>query len=146
MVTTASTAPTVAKNSKVSKIYYYGTGRDKTSSARVFMYNGTGNITVNGKNLEKFFSNPSNRMIVMQPLKVINNINSFDFKITVKGGGFSGQADAIRLGIARALVQFDESLRTILRQHGLLTRDRRKVERKKYGLLKARKKTQYSKR
>lgn len=132
--------------SKSSKIYYYGTGRDKTSTARVFMSKGVGNISVNSKSLDKFFSNPSNRMIVMQPLKVVNHVNSFDFKITVKGGGFSGQADAIRLGIARALVQFDESLRSDLRQHGLLTRDKRKVERKKYGLLKARKKTQYSKR
>lgn len=136
-------ASTVSKN---SKIYYYGTGRDKTSTARVFMSKGVGNISVNSKSLDKFFSNPSNRMIVMQPLKVVNHVNSFDFKITVKGGGFSGQADAIRLGIARALVQFDESLRSDLRQHGLLTRDKRKVERKKYGLLKARKKTQYSKR
>lgn len=129
-----------------SSNFYYGTGRDKTATARVFMRKGSGGINVNNKSLENFFGNRAKHMVVMQPLKAANLVNVFEFVITVKGGGFSGQADAIRLGIARALVRFDESLRPVLRQHSLLTRDKRKVERKKYGLRKARKDTQYSKR
>ncbi len=129
----------------VAKIYYYGTGRDKTSVARVFMSKGKGQITINNRSLEQYFG-PSFRMIVTQSLETANLINHFDLKITVAGGGSSGQADAIRLGISRALLDFNEELRPILRKGGFLTRDKRKVERKKYGLRKARKKEQYSKR
>lgn len=129
-----------------AKLYYYGTGRDKTSTARVFMCKGTGQTIINNRSLEHFFGNPSSRMIVMQPLHAVDMLNNFNFIITVNGGGFSGQADAIRLGIARALLEFNIELKPILRKHGFLTRDKRKVERKKYGLRKARKKEQYSKR
>ena len=130
----------------VAKVYYYGTGRDKTATARVFMSKGSGQMTINGRSLEHYFGRPSSRMIVMQSLEAVNMVNKFDFKITTAGGGSSGQADAIRLGISRALLEFNEELRSILRKGGFLTRDKRKVERKKYGLRKARKKEQYSKR
>lgn len=124
----------------------YGTGRRKTATARVFVKSGTGQINVNGKPLEQFFGRATSRMIVMQPLEVTENVGRFDINATTAGGGASGQAGAIRHGLARALVEYDESLRGPLRAAGYLTRDSRKVERKKVGLRKARKATQYSKR
>lgn len=130
-----------------AKVYYYGTGRDKTSVARVFMSKGTGKVTINdGRTLEEYFKRETFRMVVKQPLNVVNMADYFDFKINVRGGGNSGQADAVRLGISRALVDFDVELKSALRNGGFLTRDKRKVERKKCGLRKARKKEQYSKR
>jgi len=124
----------------------YGTGRRKTSAARVFLSPGNGNITVNGRELDKFFGRETARMVVRQPLVLTDNVDKLDVKVTVQGGGNTGQAGAIRHGIARALLEFDESLRGPLRQAGLLTRDARMVERKKVGLHKARKRPQFSKR
>lgn len=124
----------------------YGTGRRKSSSARVFLKLGNGKININKRSLENYFSRNTARMIVLQPLKVLDMINKFDFYITVKGGGTSGQAGAIRHGISRALLQYDAALLPNLRKLGLLTRDSRKVERKKVGLRKARRSPQYSKR
>lgn len=124
----------------------YGTGRRKTSAARVFLSSGTGNITVNNQPLDRYFGRQTARMIVRQPLEVVEATDKFDIKITVRGGGNSGQAGAIRHGIARALVEQDESLRVSLRKAGFLTRDAREVERKKVGLRKARKRPQFSKR
>ena len=124
----------------------YGTGRRKTSTARVFLSPGSGKITVNGRALDEFFGRETARMVVRQPLVLTDNLNKLDVKVTVKGGGNTGQAGAIRHGIARALLEYDESLRAPLRQAGLLTRDARMVERKKVGLHKARKRPQYSKR
>jgi small subunit ribosomal protein S9 len=126
--------------------YDYGTGRRKTSAARVFMTPGTGNILVNNHPLDEYFGRETARMIVRQPLEVVEMVNKVDVKVTVRGGGNSGQAGAIRHGIARALVESDESLRSTLRRAGFLTRDARAVERKKVGLRKARKRPQYSKR
>jgi len=125
---------------------YYGTGRRKSSTARVFMKPGSGNITINALSIEQYFGRETAHMILKQPLDVTDNNDKFDMKITVKGGGDSGQAGAIRLGIARALLKYDESLRPELKKAGLLTRDARKVERKKVGLHKARRATQFSKR
>jgi small subunit ribosomal protein S9 len=125
---------------------YYGTGRRKTSSARVFMRPGSGHITVNGRPVDEYFGRETARMILRQPLEQAEVADRFDFRVTVEGGGGSGQAGAIRLGVARALVSFDEELRTPLRRGGFLTRDDREVERKKIGLRKARRSTQYSKR
>lgn len=125
---------------------HYGTGRRKTSAARVFMRPGSGEITVNGRPLDEYFGRETSRMIVRQPLNVAEMDGKVDIKVTVKGGGPNGQAGAIRLGIARALVAYDEGLRGELRRAGLLTRDAREVERKKVGLRKARRATQYSKR
>jgi len=125
---------------------YYGTGRRKSSTARVFMTTGSGQFTVNNKPLEEYFGRKTAHMIVRQPLERTDMLSNFDFNITVKGGGGSGQAGAIRLGISRALLSYDEGLRSALRGGGLLTRDSREVERKKVGLRKARKATQYSKR
>lgn len=125
---------------------YYGTGRRKTSSARVFMRPGSGDITVNGRPVDEFFGRETARMIVRQPLEAAEVQSRFDFHITVEGGGGSGQAGAIRMGVARALVSYEEDLRGVLRQGGYLTRDDRKVERKKPGQPKARKKFQFSKR
>jgi len=124
----------------------YGTGRRKTSAARVFLSPGNGNITVNGRELDRFFGRETARMVVRQPLALTDNLDKLDVQVTVTGGGNTGQAGAIRHGIARALLEFDESLRAPLRQAGLLTRDARMVERKKIGLHKARKRPQYSKR
>ena len=126
--------------------YSYGTGRRKTSTARVFIAKGTGQITVNAKSLENFFGRETSRMIVRQPMEVANVVNDLDLKITVKGGGSSGQAGAIRHGIARALVDYNENFHGPMRESGFLTRDARAVERKKAGLRKARKKPQFSKR
>ena len=125
---------------------FYGTGRRKTSTARVFIQKGKGKITVNKELLDKYFDRETARMIVRQPLEQAELLNKIDVSATVKGGGGSGQAGAIRHGLSRALLQYDENLRPILREHGFLTRDARKVERKKVGLRKARKATQYSKR
>jgi len=124
----------------------YGTGRRKSSVARVFLRKGTGNITVNGRPLDVFFGRQTACMIVRQPLELTNNTERFDIIATASGGGTTGQAGAIRLGIARALVDYDESLKPELRKAGFMTRDARKVERKKVGLHKARRATQYSKR
>ncbi len=124
----------------------YGTGRRKTATARVFVKPGTGRILVNRRGLDDYFGRETARMIVRQPLDVADAGDRFDFTVTVKGGGGSGQAGAIRHGIARALVDYDESLRAPLREAGFLTRDARAVERKKVGLRKARKRPQYSKR
>ena len=124
----------------------YGTGRRKSSAARVFLRSGTGRVLVNNQTLDEYFGRETARMIVRQPLEVADAVDQFDLRITVDGGGGSGQAGAIRLGIARALVEYDEKLRLPLRQAGLLTRDAREVERKKVGLRKARKRPQYSKR
>ncbi|MCZ6659013.1 MAG: 30S ribosomal protein S9 [Gammaproteobacteria bacterium] len=124
----------------------YGTGRRKTSAARVFLCTGSGNITVNSHPLDKYFGRETARMIVRQPLEVAELVDKVDVRVTVRGGGSSGQAGAIRHGIARALVEHDENLRSPMRQAGFLTRDAREVERKKVGLRKARKRPQYSKR
>jgi small subunit ribosomal protein S9 len=124
----------------------YGTGRRKTSTARVFLNSGNGNITVNGRPLDKFFGRETARMVVRQPLTVTDMADKVDISVTVSGGGNTGQAGAIRHGIARALVEHDESMRSPLRRAGFLTRDARMVERKKVGLRKARKRPQYSKR
>ena len=130
----------------MSTTQYYGTGRRKTSAARVFLRPGTGAITINNRTIEDFFGRETARMIVRQPLELTNNIEAFDVVVTVKGGGSFGQAGAIRHGITRALMQFDETLRPALREAGYVTRDSRMVERKKVGLRKARKKPQFSKR
>ena len=121
-------------------------GRRKTSKARVFLVKGSGLITVNKKNLDDYFGREVARMVVRQPLETAQIVGSVDIKATVKGGGSFGQAGAIQLGIARALVEYDESLKNTLKKEGFLTRDSRKVERKKVGLRKARKRPQYSKR
>jgi len=126
--------------------YNYGTGRRKTAAARVFLSTGTGKISVNAQSLEEFFGRETSRMVVRQPLEVADMTDKLDAKITVRGGGNSGQAGAIRHGIARALVDFDENFRGPMRQAGFLTRDARAVERKKVGLRKARKRPQFSKR
>lgn len=125
---------------------YYGTGRRKTSTARVYMRAGKGDVTVNDRPLDEYFGRQTARMIVRQPLETVDVMNRFDFNITVSGGGNSGQAGAIRHGIARALLSYDEEMRSVLRKAGFLTRDARQVERKKVGLRKARRATQYSKR
>ena len=125
---------------------YYGTGRRKSSAARVFMTKGSGQIMVNERPLDEFFGRETARMIVRQPLEKLEMMDKFDIKATVKGGGISGQAGAIRLGLTRALIEYDEELRRPLRKAGYVTRDAREVERKKVGLHKARKATQYSKR
>jgi small subunit ribosomal protein S9 len=145
----------------MTQAHVYATGRRKSSIARVFMRKGTGNIVINERTLDNYFGHETARMVVMQPLEAVNEKGRFDFYVTVTGGGISGQAGAIRLGIARALVSYDEegaeggdsgttggasSFRVLLRAKGLLTRDARVVERKKVGLHKARKATQYSKR
>ncbi|MCG6965887.1 MAG: 30S ribosomal protein S9 [Chromatiaceae bacterium] len=124
----------------------YGTGRRKTSTARVFLNSGNGNITVNGRPLDKFFGRETARMVVRQALVVTDMADKVDINVTVLGGGTTGQAGAIRHGIARALVEHDEGMRSTLRRAGFLTRDARMVERKKVGLHKARKRPQYSKR
>ncbi len=125
---------------------YYGTGRRKTSAARVFLRSGSGEIQVNGRPLDVFFGRETARMIVRQPLQLSQLESKFDIQIRVRGGGTTGQAGAIRHGITRALMAYDETLRQPLRKAGFVTRDAREVERKKVGLRKARKATQYSKR
>ncbi len=125
---------------------HYATGRRKTSSARVFMRPGTGSIVINNRTLEQYFGRETARMVVRQPLELTDSSSQFDFHITVSGGGMSGQAGAIRHGITRALMDYNEELRPSLRKAGFVTRDARKVERKKIGLHKARRAPQFSKR
>jgi small subunit ribosomal protein S9 len=125
---------------------YYGTGRRKTSTARVYITPGSGKISINDRSLDEFFGRETGRMIVRQPLEVAQLANKFDVAVQVEGGGITGQAGAIRHGITRALIAFDEGLRKPLRQAGFVTRDAREVERKKVGRRKARRGTQYSKR
>ena len=124
----------------------YGTGRRKTSTARVFMRPGSGQIVVNGRTLDQYFGRPTSRMVVRQPLELVQMTDKVDLMVTVAGGGQSGQAGAIRHGITRALIEYDENLKGDLRRAGYVTRDAREVERKKVGLRKARKRPQYSKR
>jgi small subunit ribosomal protein S9 len=124
----------------------YGTGRRKTSAARVYLKPGSGKITVNDRPLDEFFGRETGRMIVRQPLELVQLANKFDISVSVSGGGITGQAGAIRHGITRALIQYDEELRKPLRVAGFVTRDAREVERKKVGRRKARRGTQYSKR
>ena len=125
---------------------YYGTGRRKSSKARVFLSKGKGDIVVNNRPLDEFFGRETACMVVRQPLEKLEMTDMFDIKATVEGGGISGQAGAIRLGLTRALMEYDGELRSPLRKAGYVTRDAREVERKKVGLHKARKATQYSKR
>lgn len=125
---------------------YYATGRRKSSSARVYLRPGKGDITINDRPIEVFFGRETSRMVVRQPLELTELLEKFDVKINVSGGGNTGQAGAIRHGITRALIEYDEALRPVLRKAGFVTRDARQVERKKIGLHKARKRPQYSKR
>lgn len=124
----------------------YGTGRRKTATARVFLRPGTGSISINNRSLDEFFGRETARMIVRQPLELTESSEKFDVFVTVSGGGITGQAGAIRHGITRALMEYDETLRGELRTAGFVTRDARGVERKKVGLRKARKRPQFSKR
>lgn len=126
--------------------YYYGTGRRKSSVARVFLKPGSGRIVVNDKPVDEFFGRETGRMIVRQPLELTNGLSSFDIRVNVFGGGESGQAGAVRHGIARALIEYDATLKPALSAAGLVTRDAREVERKKVGLHKARRRKQFSKR
>lgn len=126
--------------------YFYGTGRRKSSVARVFVKKGTGKIIVNGKSLDDYFPRETGKMIVCQPLVLTDNLTSFDIKVNVFGGGESGQAGAVRHGLTRALIEYDDTLKSRLSKAGLVTRDAREVERKKVGLHKARKRKQFSKR
>ena len=128
------------------KPHLYGTGRRKSSIARVRLYPGSGKITINGRNIDDYFGLETLKLIVRQPLELTNNIGTFDIVIRVKGGGVSGQAGAIKLGIARALIQSSDEMRPTLKKEGLLTRDSRMKERKKYGLKAARRAPQFSKR
>jgi small subunit ribosomal protein S9 len=125
---------------------YYSTGRRKTSTARVFLRKGSGSITVNNRPLDQYFGRETSRMVVRQPLETTKMSDSFDIMVTVRGGGMTGQAGAIRHGITRALMEYDSELRPTLRRAGFVTRDARQVERKKVGLHKARRAPQYSKR
>ena len=129
-----------------TKPYFYGTGRRKNSVARVRVYNGTGKITINGRDIDDYFGLETLKLIVRQPLAVAEVEGKFDLVIRVGGGGVSGQAGAIRHGLARALLQYDENLRPVLKKAGFLTRDPRMKERKKYGLKAARRAPQFSKR
>ena len=126
--------------------YYYGTGRRKSSVARVFIKSGKGQIVVNGKPVDEYFARETARMIVRQPLKLVDREGNLDIMVNVAGGGESGQAGAVRHGITRALIELDSGLKTSLKQAGLVTRDAREVERKKVGLRKARRRKQFSKR
>ena len=130
----------------MSDTQFYGTGRRKSSTARVFLTMGSGAITINKRPLDLFFGRQTARMIVRQPLELMEMIEKFDINVTVKGGGTTGQAGAIRHGLTRALMAYDESMRPALREAGFVTRDSREVERKKVGLRKARRATQFSKR
>lgn len=130
----------------MSATQYYGTGRRKSSSARVYLTPGNGDITINSRAVDQYFGRETSRRIIRQPLEATDLDTKFDLNIMVKGGGMNGQAGAIQLGIARALLKYDEELRAQLRKGGFLTRDAREVERKKVGLRKARKKEQFSKR
>ena len=131
---------------KKDKIMFYGTGRRKSSIARVRLVEGTGAITINGKNIDEYLGTDTLKVIVRQPLTVTNTLDRYDVICKVQGGGFTGQAGAIRLGIARALLEANAEYRPTLKSAGFLTRDSRQKERKKYGLKKARKAPQFSKR
>ena len=126
--------------------YNYGTGRRKSSVARVFIKRGTGKIVINGRDINEFFKRETGRMVVMQPLQLTENTETFDIMVNVSGGGESGQAGAVRHGITRALIDYDANLKSVLSNAGLVTRDAREVERKKVGLRKARRAKQFSKR
>ena len=126
--------------------YYYGTGRRKSATARVFLKPGKGLFVVNGKPVDVFFARETGRMIVRQPLELTKNLASFDIKVNVQGGGENGQAGAVRHGLARAMIEYDATLKPVFRAARLVTRDAREVERKKVGLHKARRRKQYSKR
>ena len=126
--------------------YYYGTGRRKTSVARVFLKRGTGKFVVTGTPLDDYFARETGRMVVRQPLELTDNLQSFDIKVNVAGGGESGQAGAVRHGVTRALIDYDAALKPPLSSAGLVTRDAREVERKKVGFHKARRRKQFSKR
>ncbi|WP_153117745.1 30S ribosomal protein S9 [Rhodocyclus tenuis] len=126
--------------------FYYGTGRRKSAVARVFLRRGTGAIVVNGKPVDEFFSRVTGRMIVRQPLELVEHTGTFDIQVNVAGGGESGQAGAVRHGITRALIEYDAALKPALSKAGFVTRDAREVERKKVGLHKARRRKQFSKR
>jgi small subunit ribosomal protein S9 len=126
--------------------YNYGTGRRKSSVARVFIKRGTGKIVINGRPIDEYFQRETGRMIARQPLEVTNSATTFDIQVNVNGGGESGQAGAVRHGIARALIDYDAALKQTLSRAGLVTRDAREVERKKVGLRKARRRKQFSKR
>jgi len=130
----------------MAESYFYGTGRRKSAVARVFMKRGSGAIVVNGKPVDQFFSRETGRMIVRQPLVLVEQLNGFDIKVNVIGGGESGQAGAVRHGITRALIEFDAALKPALSKAGSVTRDAREVERKKVGFHKARRRKQFSKR
>lgn len=130
----------------MAESYFYGTGRRKSAVARVFMKRGSGAITVNGKPVDEFFSRETGRMIVRQPLALVEQLEGFDIKVNVTGGGESGQAGAVRHGITRALIEFDAALKSALSKAGFVTRDAREVERKKVGFHKARRRKQFSKR
>jgi small subunit ribosomal protein S9 len=126
--------------------YYYGTGRRKSSVARVFMRQGKGGFVVNDKPVDEYFARETGRMVVRQPLALTNNLTGMEIKVNVHGGGEFGQAGAVRHGLTRALIEFDPSLKPVLSKAGLVTRDAREVERKKVGLHKARRRKQFSKR
>ena len=130
----------------MAEAYFYGTGRRKSAVARVFMKRGSGSIVVNGKPVDQFFSRETGRMIVRQPLELVDQLNGFDIKVNVVGGGESGQAGAVRHGITRALIEYDAALKPALSKAGFVTRDAREVERKKVGFHKARRRKQFSKR
>ena len=130
----------------MAESYFYGTGRRKSAVARVFMKRGSAAIIVNGKPVEQFFSRETGRMIVRQPLQLVEQLEGFDIKVNVVGGGESGQAGAVRHGITRALIEYDASLKSALSKAGFVTRDAREVERKKVGFHKARRRKQFSKR
>lgn len=130
----------------MAESYFYGTGRRKSAVARVFMKRGSGAIVVNGKPIDQFFSRETGRMIVRQPLELVEQLAAFDIKVNVTGGGESGQAGAVRHGITRALIEYDAALKPALSRAGFVTRDAREVERKKVGFHKARRRKQFSKR
>ena len=126
--------------------FFYGTGRRKSAVARVFIKQGSGTIVVNDKPLDEYFSRETGRMVVRQPLELVEHLNTFDIRVNVAGGGESGQAGAVRHGITRALIEYDAALKSALSAAGFVTRDAREVERKKVGLHKARRRKQFSKR
>lgn len=130
----------------MAESFYYGTGRRKSAIARVFMRRGSGNIVINGRPVDEFFSRVTGRMIVRQPLDLVERADAFDIQVNVAGGGESGQAGAVRHGITRALIEYDAALKPALSKAGFVTRDAREVERKKVGLHKARRRKQFSKR
>ena len=135
-----------SEGNRIMAEYFYGTGRRKSAVARVFMKKGKGDIVVNGKPVDVFFSRETGRMVVRQPLELVELIASFDIKVNVCGGGESGQAGAVRHGITRALIEYDAALKPALSKAGFVTRDAREVERKKVGFRKARRRKQFSKR